>query len=283
MNQLCWPLQSARSLFWPCFGVQFPISILWRLLFWKIFLLNKVRLTFCFQLANFGFVGEKTGNYNQPPNNRSRKPLVTSWVRLSLNIAQILQIIVVSHTTSVLPLSCASCFPLLPTPSLLTDCCTIVTWWPSTLAQLPRLTYLNISENWLGSAIFKELSPVLAQLTRLTYLNLMGNSIEAEGMQSLAPAIANMTQLTDLDVSGNGLGVHGAKHLAVALHNVHLLTSLNLCGNMFEQEGISHLLPCFLQMPHLMCLNLDYNHTTLEAEQQLRHMLPHVKDLFAVW
>jgi len=111
---------------------------------------------------------------------------------------------------------------------------------------LGEVTYLDLSNNGIGSANSDgtvALGERLSILTQLNFLNLSRNNIgdtDSLGMIALGGGLSHLTQLTDLDLSHNSIESKDSKGMVAfgeALSHLTQLTSLTLSYNQIGYKG----------------------------------------------
>lgn len=113
--------------------------------------------------------------------------------------------------------------------------CNLQSWgfeiMPPALSDCSALTHLNLSEN--SSAAFcaeggRQLAAVLAELRKLTHLDVGSNNVGAAGVLAVAAALQQSASLTHLNISENRIWTHEVNLLPEALGALPALTELML-------------------------------------------------------
>lgn len=110
------------------------------------------------------------------------------------------------------------------------------------LAQLPKLEYLELKGNYIGSLGLKRLASALRFQSSLRALGLAWNGLGNEGCGFIGNIIEKCRQLEHLDLGHNHIGDDGAKLFHLALKGHPCLTYLNLEDNAVSTEGVQLLL-----------------------------------------
>jgi Ran GTPase-activating protein (RanGAP) involved in mRNA processing and transport len=110
------------------------------------------------------------------------------------------------------------------------------TWYNGHLKDAVQLTYLNLSDNSLGSPATNELLEVL-HLAPLRHLHLSGCDLDAHCARGLAFLLDNSLVLESVDMSWNRLGPAGCKTIAQSLQFNQSLVSFDLSFNALGAAG----------------------------------------------
>lgn len=111
---------------------------------------------------------------------------------------------------------------------------------PAHHTRTPRLEWLSLAGNAIGTEGAQALSQALVQNDTLLELHLAGNDIDAAGCCALAQGLAaagTTTRLRELNLCANRVGTAGALALAEALQVNKSLQRLDLCYNGIRDEG----------------------------------------------
>lgn len=136
--------------------------------------------------------------------------------------------------------------------------------WSSILSklivELPRLTTLDLKNNFIGSENAIQLFRLLREhCTRLVYLDVSDNSLQDESMEALSPLLGD-GNLEVLVLSNNLLTACGVVELARGLEKNSSLIELALGGNELGNMGVLELAEVALSHPSLSMLDLSNNH-----------------------
>ena len=145
----------------------------------------------------------------------------------------------------------------------------------STLACLPRLRELDVSENNIAKTGFKQLAPGLQQCRQLRSLNLHSCGLRdhhGELMPLLALVLLSFPQLEKFSLSDNQIGNAGLEQLFVRLEECHRLTHLGLYDvGLTSSQSMSSVSRLLQRLNKLKVLNIHDNpyHGSAIADMQL--------------
>eukprot|EP00301_Raphidiophrys_heterophryoidea_P008443 c13133_g10_i2.p1 GENE.c13133_g10_i2~~c13133_g10_i2.p1 ORF type:complete len:337 (+),score=86.04 c13133_g10_i2:93-1013(+) len=152
-----------------------------------------------------------------------------------------------------------------------------VTWLANILFNFPRMLFLDLCCNALGSKRFQTLKKAISRMVRLVTLNVSLNDLEFSGVSHVCDCIQNMPNLTALNIEVNSMGWQGANILRTVLANARKLTSLNIMENNIPNEEIRDLATCLSYLPSLTYFNIkenEFDHVTKEfVQQRLSHVI----------
>lgn len=135
----------------------------------------------------------------------------------------------------------------------------------SLIRALPRLQWLSLASNLIGTDGARELAEELEMNKMLEGLVLGGveadfhgarpNAIGADGCRALLEALQRNPSpaLTSLTLCNTSLGAEAGRHIAAFLENNRMLQHLDISSNPMSSEGICALLP---QCTQLRVLNI---------------------------
>lgn len=152
-----------------------------------------------------------------------------------------------------------------------------------TFSLVRNIQHLHLGINpFKAKGILKLLSKALCFLPRLRYLDVGANSLGSDGAKYLAKGITVAQNIQTVNLAGNHIGADGAKYLAEALKFTPNVTSLDLGNNSIEDLGVTYLAEAFSFVPGLRRLKLWLNQIgqrgIIELAKGLK-FLPNLSDL----
>lgn len=127
------------------------------------------------------------------------------------------------------------------------------------LCNLPKLRYIDLSNNSLGESGCRLLSENLKFVPHLNQLLLANNKIGEASCINLAANLKIVPKLSQLVLSSNSIGDAGCKALALQFKFIPGLNQLSLTGNNIGDAGVHSLAENFRFIPQLNHLVLSNN------------------------
>jgi len=125
------------------------------------------------------------------------------------------------------------------------------------IQEMASLNELNLSNNYIGNDIIKELEV----LRNLKVLDLSWNEIGKEGAEIIGEMLGNM-KMEILNVSWNSFGGVGAIGIVKKIHLNTNLRILALNGNKIGENEISEIVSCIEKNHNIQVLHLNCNMIT---------------------
>lgn len=151
-------------------------------------------------------------------------------------------------------------------------------------AQMPNLTHLNLRNNMflLDNRVYNgvtEFVPCLLQLSKLKYLNLAENSLSEKDVKKLAESLEHMTDLRYLNLSSNKIGNKGLPLLVKHIYVMSKLTDLLLNDNEISDDCVEMLGLLLQFMPKLTNIELSMNKIGDKGAEFLKERFNELKSL----